>query len=203
MLKNLYPLALAAVLLTAPAMALAQEVTHTATAVQPGAYSVEPYHTRVLFSVNHMGFTTWYGEFAQVSGNLNLTPNAVSNSTLQIHIPVATISTNNAKLDGELKSPAWFDAAKYPDITFVAEKIISTGKGKGLVTGSLTLHGVTKPVTLAVKFNGAGVNVLDKKYTVGFEVSGKIKRSDFGVKTYVPLIGDEVDLIISAAFEHA
>jgi polyisoprenoid-binding protein YceI len=62
---------------------------------------------------------------------------------------------------------------------------------------------VTKPVTLAVKFNGAGINVLDKNYTVGFEVSGKIKRSDFGVKTYVPLIGDDVDLIISAAFEHS
>jgi polyisoprenoid-binding protein YceI len=70
------------------------------------------------------------------------------------------------------------------------------------VTGDLTFHGVTKPVTLAVKFNGAGTNVLDKKYTAGFEVSGKIKRSDFGVKTYVPLIGDDVDLIISAGFEH-
>ena len=60
---------------------------------------------------------------------------------------------------------------------------------------------MTKPLTLAVKFNGAGVNVLDKKYTVGFDATGKIKRSDFGVKTYVPLIGDDLDLIISAAFE--
>jgi polyisoprenoid-binding protein YceI len=71
------------------------------------------------------------------------------------------------------------------------------------VTGNLTLHGVTKPVTLDVKFNGAGTNPLDKKYTVGFEVSGAIKRSDFGVNTYVPLIGDDVKITISAGFEHS
>ena len=84
---------------------------------------------------------------------------------------------------------------------FKAEKITTTGKDTANVTGDLTLHGVTKPVTLKVKFNGAGVNVLDKKYTVGFDATGKIQRSDFGVKTYIPLIGDDLDLIISAAFE--
>ena len=69
------------------------------------------------------------------------------------------------------------------------------------VAGTLTLHGVTKPVTFSVKFNGAGVNALDKQYTVGFEVRGRIKRSEFGVTKYIPLVGDDVDLIISAAFE--
>ena len=100
-----------------------------------------------------------------------------------------------------MASDQWLDAAKYPEMVFKAEKIAPTGKNTANVTGALTLHGVTKPVTLAVKFNGAGVNVLDKKYTVGFDATGKIKRSDFGVKTYVPLIGDDLDLIISAAFE--
>ena len=69
------------------------------------------------------------------------------------------------------------------------------------VTGDLTLHGVTKAVTLQATFKGAGVNPLSKGYTVGFDVRGRLKRSDFGVKTYVPLIGDDVDLIISAPFE--
>ena len=77
-----------------------------------------------------------------------------------------------------------------------------TGKNSAVVTGDLVFHGVTKPVTLKVKFNAAGINPLDHKYTAGFEVSGEIKRSDFGVKTYLPLIGDDVGLIISAAFEH-
>lgn len=170
--------------------------------VQEGAYTVEPNHTRVLFAVSHMGFTTWYGEFTHVSGNLNLTPNAVGASTLEIHIPTNTVSTSNAKLDGELKGSQWLDAEKYPEIVFKARQVERTGDTSAKVTGDFTLHGVTKPVTLDVKFNGAGVNPLDKKYTVGFEVSGAIKRSDFGVNTYVPLIGDDVKIIISAGFEH-
>ena len=148
-----------------------------------------------------MGFTTWYGEFANVSGALKLDPKAPEKSAVDIHIPTNTVSTNNAKLDGELKSDQWLDAAQYPDIAFKSVKVVATGKETAKLIGDLTLHGVTRPVTLAVKFNDAGVNPLDKKYTVGFNATGSIKRSDFGVKTYLPLIGDEVGLIISAGFE--
>ena len=171
--------------------------------VQEGAYTVEPHHTRVLFAVSHMGFTTWYGEFTQVSGSLNLTPKSVADSTFEIHIPTNTISTSNAKLDGELKSPQWLDAEKFPEIVFKAKQVELTAESSAKVIGDLTLHGVTKPVTLDVKYNGAGTNPLDKKYTVGFEVSGAIKRSDFGVNAYIPLIGDDVKIIISAGFEHS
>jgi polyisoprenoid-binding protein YceI len=180
----------------------AVELTRDPAAVQAGAYDVEPLHTRVLFSLSHLGFTTWYGDFTGVSGTLNLDPKKVGASTLEIHIPTASVSTTNAKLDGELKSDQWLDATKFPEIVFKSIKVTETGPGAGKVTGDLTFHGVTKPVTLAVKFNAAGANPMSKKYTAGFEVSGKIKRSDFGVKTYVPLVGDDVDLIISAAFEH-
>jgi polyisoprenoid-binding protein YceI len=203
--SKLYAALVAASLTAMPALAFAQpamELTNDPAAVQAGAYGVEPLHTRVLFSVSHLGFTTWYGEFTNVSGSLNLDPKKPAGSMLEIHIPVATVSTTNAKLDGELKSDAWLDATQFPEIVFKSTKVTETGKGVGKVTGDLTFHGVTKPVTLAVKFNGAGTNPLDKKYTAGFEVSGKIKRSDFGMKTYVPLIGDDVDLIISAGFEH-
>ena len=171
--------------------------------VQQGAYTVEPIHTRVLFGVSHMGFSTWYGEFTNVSGNLKLEPQSVENSALEIKIPVSTVSTSNAKLDGELKSAQWLDAGQFPEIHFKAKKIERTGEKTAKVTGDLTLHGVTKPVTLDVTFNGAGTNPLDKKYTAGFEAKGTIKRSDFGVKTYIPLIGDDVTLIISAAFEQS
>jgi polyisoprenoid-binding protein YceI len=172
------------------------------TAVTPGTYSVEPYHTRVLFSVSHMGFTAWYGEFTNVSGNLTLDPKNVAASTLDITIPADTISTSNTKLDGELKSNVWFDVAQYPTITFKSTKVIKTGKRTANIIGDLTFHGVTKPETLHVTFNGAGINPIDKAYTAGFQASGEIKRSDFGVKTYLPMIGDDVTLIISAAFEH-
>jgi polyisoprenoid-binding protein YceI len=203
--SKLYAALVAASLTVTSAIALAQppmEVTHDPAAVQAGAYDVEPLHTRVLFSVSHLGFTTWYGEFTNVSGTLTLDPKKPAGSALEIHIPVATVSTTNAKLDGELKSDAWLDATQFPEIVFKSTKVTETGKDTAKVTGDLTFHGVTKPVTLAVKFNAAGTNPLDKKYTAGFEVSGQIKRSDFGMKTYVPLIGDDVDLIISAGFEH-
>ncbi|MDE8347598.1 MAG: YceI family protein, partial [Acidocella sp.] len=82
--------------------------------VHPGAYNIEPTHTRVLFAVSHMGFTTWYGEFTHVSGSLTLNPKALAETTLAITIPANTISTSNTTLDGELNSPEWFDTAKYP-----------------------------------------------------------------------------------------
>ena len=207
MTMNAHTRLFAAVLFSAAvlsSLAFAQAAADiTPAKVQEGAYTVEPQHTRVLFSVSHMGFTTWYGEFTHVSGALNLTPKAVADSTLEIHIPVNTVSTSNAKLDGELKSPQWLDAEKFPEILFKGKQVERTGDGSAKVTGDLTLHGVTRPVTLDVKFNGAGTNPLDKKYTVGFEVSGTIKRSDFGVNSYVPLIGDDVRIIISAGFEHS
>ena len=110
-------------------------------------------------------------------------------------------STTNEKLDGELRGDQWLDAGKFPDAHFVSRTVTETGPNSADVLGDLTLHGVTKPVTLHVSFNGAGTNPIDKAYTVGFDARGTIKRSDFGVTKYVPLVGDEVDLIISAAFE--
>ncbi len=86
-------------------------------------------------------------------------------------------------------------------MTFKSEKVTPTDKNAADIEGQLTLHGVTRPLTLHATFNGAGVNIMDKHYTVGFNATGHIKRSDFGVKTYVPLIGDDVDLTLSAAFE--
>ncbi len=192
-------LALAA--LAVPSFALAQSAINTnPTDVKAGAYTVEPSHTRVLFAVSHMGFTTWYGDFTNVSGSLNLDPAKLSATSFDITIPANTVSTTNTKLDGELNSPEWFDTAKYPTIEFKSEKVVRTGKDTALVTGELTFHGVTKPETLKVTFNAAGVNPLSKQYTVGFNATGTLKRSDFNQKTYVPLIGDEVTLTISAAF---
>ena len=171
--------------------------------VQAGAYKVEPSHTRVLFSVSHMGFSTWYGDFTGASGTLQLDPANPANSRLDVTVPTASVVTTNSKLDAELRSADWLDAARYPAMTFKSRKVTVTAPGRAEVAGDLTLHGVTRPVTLQARFNAAGGNPLSKAYTAGFEVSGKIKRSEFGVTKYVPLIGDDVDLIVSAAFEKA
>lgn len=172
-------------------------------AVTAGNYAVEPWHTRVQFSVSHMGFSDWYGDFAGATGTLSLDPKQIGASKLEISIPVASVTTTNAKLDAELKSAEWFDADKHPTIRFVATKVERTASDRANITGDLTFHGVTKPVVLDARFNGAGINPLSKAYTIGFNATTTINRSDFGVKTYVPLIGDAVTLRISAAFEKA
>jgi polyisoprenoid-binding protein YceI len=169
--------------------------------ITPGIYTVEPAHTRVQFSVSHMGFTNWFGDFTGVSGSLKLDPKNIAVSVVDISIPVASISNTNAKIDAELKGSAWFDADTFPTIRFVSTKVVKTGTNKAAITGNLTFHGVTRPVILTTSFNGAGVNPLDKHYTVGFEATATINRSDFGVKTYIPLLSDETKLHISAAFE--
>lgn len=192
----------AAVLLAAGAApAIAQvPASPDPTKVQAGGYRVEPSHTRVLFSLSHMGFTTWYGDFTGASGVLRLDPQHPSAARLDVTVPVGSVSTTNAKLDDELKSKEWLDAGRFPTARFVSRSVVSTGPGRADVTGDFTLHGVTKPLTLHVRFNGAGVNPIDKNYTAGFEARGSFKRSAFGVTTYVPMIGDEVELILSGAF---
>jgi len=179
----------------------AQTVWTNPAEVKGGHYVVEPHHTQVLFGVSHFGLTTFYGVFSGASGSLTLDPTNASASTLSVRIPVASVSTTSAKLDDELKGPDWFDAAKYPVMIFTSTKVSLVARDQATVMGNLTLHGVTRPVTLNVKFNGAAVNPIDRAYSVGFAVSGDIRRSEFGVSKYVPLVGDDVTLIISAAFE--
>lgn len=188
-------------LVPAVGMAQAPVANPAPAAVQAGTYAAETNHTRVQFSVSHMGFSDWYGDFTGVQGTLKLDPKALAKSSVTVTIPVARVSTTNATLDGELKDPNWFDAAKYPTITFASTKVTSTGARTALITGNLTFHGVTRPVVLKANFLASGTNPMTKGYTVGFNATTAFKRSDFGVKTYLPLIGDTVSLRISAAFE--
>jgi len=196
---------IAAALIVAPVAAYAQSpVANPApAAVQAGNYAVETTHTRVQFTVSHMGFSDWYGDLTGVTGSLVLDPKAPAAAKVDITIPVSSISTTNATLDGELKSEAWLDAGKYPEIRFPSTGVTPTGPRTANIAGNLTFHGVTRPVVLKAAFLASGVNPLSKGYTVGFNATAALKRSDFGVKTYIPLIGDEVTLRISAAFEKA
>jgi len=170
------------------------------TAVQPGAYAIEPTHTRILFSINHLGTSTWYGDFTGASGTAKIDPAHPGASSVEVSVPVASVSTTNATLDGELKGPDWFDAAKFPTMTFKSTQVRATGPNEGQIVGDLTLHGVTRPVTLHVAFHGAGANPMDHAYLAGFDATGVIKRSDFGIAKYLGNLGDEVTLIISAPF---
>jgi len=199
-LKSILALSLLALLVATPVLAQTPP-TRDPAQIQAGTYVVDPNHTQVGWRVSHMGFSNYAGGFSDVSGTLDLQPKNPSAAKLTIKIPVASVTTTSAKLTDELKGDQWLDAAKFPEMTFVSTKVTPEGKDKAKVTGNLTLHGVTKPVTLDVTLVGAGVNPLSKKVTVGFDATGTLKRSEFGVKTYVPLIGDDLHLTIAGAFE--
>lgn len=192
--------AVAAVAFAAPAWAQ-QDLTTDPARVRAGRYTVEPDHTQIEFAVSHMGFTTYFGRFSGASGRLDLDPAAPAAIRLAVRVPAASISTTSDALNGMLRGPQWLDAARFPEIAFRSTRVIPAGAGRAEVQGELTLHGVTRPLTLQVRFQGAGTNPLDNRYTVGFAATGRIRRSEFGITTYVPLVGDEVDLTLSGAFE--
>jgi len=149
----------------------------------------------------HMGFTLYYGEFTKASGTLVFDPKDPSRMSVAVSVPVASVSTSNPKLDEELKGPAWLDAARFPEMTFRSTRVTQTGPDTADVAGTLSLHGVTRPVVLHAVLNGGGLNIITGGQDLGFTVTGTIRRSDFGVSTFVPVVSDEVNLIISAAWE--
>jgi polyisoprenoid-binding protein YceI len=199
-LKLISGAAAAAGLLFAGASSAQMGASHDPSAVEAGTYAVEPGHTEVLFDVDHLGFTKYYGQFSGVSGTLTLDPRSIATSSVSVTIPTASITAPNDKLTGELRSPMFLDAATYPTITFVSRQVTQTGPTTAKITGDLTLHGVTHTVTLDAAFHGAGINGMSKKYNLGFDLTGHFKRSDFGVNTYLPVLGDDVEVIIAAAF---
>jgi polyisoprenoid-binding protein YceI len=191
----------ALVLASAGSAALAQANVKAGKDVKPGVYQVEPYHSQVLFTVSHFGLSEFSGVLTGAAGSLKLDPAKPENSKLDVTVDAATILTPVEKLTGELRGSEWLDSTTYPKASFVSTKITPTGPNEATIAGDLTLHGVTKPLTLKAHFVGAGVNPITKSYTVGFDGQGVIKRTDFGVSKYAPMIGDEVHLTIHAAFE--
>jgi polyisoprenoid-binding protein YceI len=169
--------------------------------VKMGTYEIDSAHTQVGFSISHFGFTNYSGLFAGATGILKLDPAHPANDKLDVTIPIDSIVTTVPKLTDELKGGQWFDSAKFPQATYNSSGVAVGPGGEITITGNLTLHGVTKPVTLHAHLMGAGVNPIAKKYTVGFEAKGKVKRTDFGVNLYAPALGEEVELLIAGAFE--
>lgn len=183
-----------------PAAVLAQSNTD-ADVVQPGSYTLDPTHTLARFSVDHFGISEFFGTFPGATGTLSIDPKSLATARLDVSVPVATVSTTNKALDAELASADWLDAAKFPAMRFVSTKVTRTGKSTATIAGTLTLHGVTRPVTLNATFHGGAVNPMKKLYSIGFKATGTIKRSEYGVTKYVPLVSDETQLTITAAFE--
>ena len=166
-------------------------------------YQLDKTHANVIFNLAHMGMSRYFGRFNALDGKLEFDAKAPEKSKLNITVNMNTVDTNNDTLESELKDKDWFDTAKYPTATFTSTKVEKLSDSKGKVTGDLTLHGVTKPVTLDVTFNGAGQHPMMKGVDMlGFSATTSIKRSEFGVSKYIPMVGDDVTLTIEAEFHH-
>jgi polyisoprenoid-binding protein YceI len=173
---------------------------HDASKVTAGTYKADPFHTQVMYNYNHLGFTTNMGLLSGANGTLTIDPKAPNDAKLSIDVPMNTIHTTIDALDKELVSPMYVDAAKFPNSHFESTAVHAKGN-TATIDGNLTIHGVTKPATINATFVAVGSNPMSKKEYISFNGSAKIKRSDFGVAMGVPMVGDEVNLTITAAFE--
>lgn len=174
--------------------------------VTAGTYAADPNHSLIGWEVNHFGFNDYYGIFGDVAGTLEIDPANPSAAKVDVTIPVANVTTASKALTDHLLragkdggKPDFFGPAPAP-ARFVSTSVKADGM-KAMITGDLTLNGVTRPVTFEAEFTGAGNNPYNNKATIGFEAETEIKRSDFGVNYAIPFVSDEVELDISVAFE--
>ena len=188
-------------LLAGGAVVAQAALTQTPSEVRAGVYALDSSHGKITWSVDHLGFSTYYGQFVNVEATLNLDPANPSASTLTATIPLADVAPNSDGLKAHLQTPDFFDTANHPTATFVSRSVTvdADDPTEATVVGDLTLRGVTRPVTMEVEFNQAGPS-MGGAYKVGFDGEAIIKRSEFGVNFAIPAVSDEVELHIEGEF---
>jgi polyisoprenoid-binding protein YceI len=162
----------------------------------PESYTVDSGHTFPSFEVSHLGFSTQRGRFDKTAGRVTLDREAKT-ASIEITIDANSVDTGNPKLEEHLRKPDFFDVAEYPTITFKSTKAHFNGDTLASLDGDLTMRGQTKPVTLTVNKFHCGAHPVAKKPACGADASTTVKRSDFGIKYGLPVIGDEVKLLLN------
>jgi polyisoprenoid-binding protein YceI len=164
---------------------------------QVEAWHLDGAHSSAQFSVSHLGISTVRGAFTKIGGDVNYSPSDLSKASLDITIDASSVDTRVAMRDNDLRSEHFLDVAKYPTITFKSKKVSSAGTGKLAITGDLTIHGVTKEITLDVTGPSAPIkNPMGPGQRMGASATTKIKRQDFGMTYLSGPVGDEVEIQI-------
>lgn len=159
-------------------------------------YVADPAHTSIGFTVRHF-FTKVPGRFTKFTATLTVDRDNLETSSAEASIEIASISTTEPKRDAHLQQPEFFDAAKYPTMTFKSTSWKKTGEDAFDVTGDLTIKGVTKPVVLKVKSLGFGPGARPGSQLSGWEATTTIKRDDFGVSAFPKMVGEDVEITIN------
>jgi len=160
-------------------------------------YNVSKSHTQVRFTWIHNGFSNPSATLEKIDADFDLDPADLTKSTISVSLPLEGLHTGAPKLDEHLKTPDFFDASKYPTITFRSTKVEKSGSNALTVTGDLGIHGVTKPVTLAVKVNKIGENQMTQSLSAGFDADVTLSRSAFGIDQWASVVGDEIHVHIT------
>ena len=180
-------IALAAALATVATAANAESVT----------YTMDPAHTEVVAQWNHFGFSNPTIHFGQVDGTVTYDPDNIEASSVQVTIPLSGMDSGVQAFNDHLLTADFFDAATHPEVTFTSTAVQALGADRMRVTGDLTMHGITRPVELAVTVNGVGTHAMTGQPAAGFDAEATILRSDFGLDMYAPTVSDELKLRIT------
>lgn len=184
------------------------DTTATGQLPDTGTWKIEPAHTSANFSVRYLGLSKVRGNFDTVEGTLELTDDPTQ-SSIDVTIDAATIDTNNADRDGHLKSADFLDVANHPNLQFRSTRIARDADGRWTVEGDLTVHGVTRPVTLDVAYVGTAHDPMGAGQRIAFEATTQIQRHDFGLTWEGPqaaggaLVGKNIDIDIDVQFVQA
>ena len=189
MTKFLSALAVSTALLTAPS------------AFAADAYKFDASHSQILFSYDHLGFSTTYGLFSGFDGEAVIDTDDLSKSSVKVEMGLDLMITGWKPRTDHFLSPDFFDAATNPAVTFVSTKVEPTGDDTAKITGDLTIAGTTKEVVLDAKLNQIGEHPISKKPWAGLNATTVLKRSDFGVDKFAPYVSDEVNITISVEME--
>lgn len=178
-------------------LGLAVAIASSVTLAAPVNYKIDPTHTATVFSWNHFGFSTPSANFTDIQGTIKVDNAKPANSSVEVTIPLSSVNTNVPALDKEFQEEAWFNAAKYPNITFKSTKVETKDKKHFKITGDLTVKGVTKPVVLDAVLNKQGEHPMAKVPAIGFNATTSFNRSAFGIGNYVPNVGDKITVNIT------
>jgi len=177
-------------------LTLVLAVVSTATAwAQAGTWKIDPNHSTAQFAVRHLGVSTVRGAFTKVSGQAQYDPANPSKTTLEATIDASSVDTRVEMRDKDIRSPNFLDVEKYPTITFHSKQVKSAGQGKMQITGDLTIHGVTKEVTLDVDGPTEPTKAMGGT-RIGASATTKINRHEFGVNGAPTIAGDELTITI-------
>ncbi|HXJ85446.1 MAG TPA: YceI family protein [Candidatus Binatia bacterium] len=175
-----------------------------AAAAQAGTWQIDPNHSSAQFSVRHLGVSTVRGAFMKVSGSAMYDPSDASKSAVDVSVDASSVDTRVQMRDNDLRSPNFLDVEKYPTITFKSKQAKSVGMGKLQIIGDLTIHGVTKEVTLDVDGPSAPIKDPWGNNRIGASATTKVNRKDFGVNGASGVVGDDISITIDTELiQHA